>query len=1169
MKIHRDRLTCCFAAIAVHTAFAQLDNRWTVTVNGRTVPVNPDGSFRVRNISAPDVFGADGPGTPRDGVADDPMQVIANTVIDGVPFYAYGQPFFLRRGEVITLPQGGLTVTDVPPPLPIRLTFLAPTTVLQPGQQVQASILADLPGGTQADLTSRVNWTTYRTSNPQIVTVNGDGLLTAHGTGAAVVTAMNSGVTTARRITVAADTQPGSVAGLVLLADGSPVAGATVSTLNYGGAAVTRADGSFVIPLVLPTDPEPLIVQAQATVGPETFLGVLTNIPVTTGEIADAGIIELTESLFLWTNPAGGSWHTASNWNRNAVPGPNDHVKIALDGTYVVTVSTIGVACRSLTLGASSSASRPTLRIIGGGALTATEPILVAAGCVVDLDSGTLATGSSIANQGVIQASGNGLLRSSVGPYQNRAGETLRALAGGTLRVPDGLINEGLVEVGSVSGGSASALSSQVATDTPYATIVNRGMIHFFGGAGSAHKFEARFDNQGTINVDRSLTIETGRGSIFGYQNQYGIYENHGTMNVRAGTFTIYEAGNINASDAFFNYGTLNLTGAQMLDAVGGAFVNAAGGVLQANSALLQASNTRVTLSEGIVGSANTLRLNSCITSSDAPMRTSQNRAELNGGSFGGDGLLTNDFDGGLTLTDCMVGAPFTNAAALAVADGVTFTASGGVANTAGGTIRVAPYANLVMKYGCVNDGLIELGSPTAIGRATLSTSNGTRFAQLLNRGAINVLPGSGPAADNYRQLAADLDNEGTLNIGQATEIRTNITSAGIPVTYTNTGTFNVSGGDLLFEQGGESDQGLDTLVNQGTISIAAGRKLTVSSGSFVQPIGGVLHSDPTSTLRLSSASASVATAVNTSQLRLEVVFESTWGGTGLVTNDVDDGLTIRSGTLNSPFVNTALLSIQERVTFGDPSGVANTAGGTIRVAPYANLVMKYGCVNDGLIELGSPTAIGRATLSTSDGTRFAQLLNRGAINVLPGSGPAADNYRQLAADLDNEGTLNIGQATEIRTNITSAGIPVTYTNTGTINVSGGDLRFEQGGDFDQGLDAFVNQGTISIAPGHTVTVSSGSVQLAASSILTCGASASGVMGRLVTVSTTSTTLGGTLRVAPTLGYVPMIGDVLSPVCYSARGSSVFANLELDSSPGLRLNSTYGATCLQLLIGAP
>ena len=57
--------------LCVTETFGQLDERWAVTINGQTVQVEPDGSFLLSNVSAPDVFGPGGPGTPFDGAVDE------------------------------------------------------------------------------------------------------------------------------------------------------------------------------------------------------------------------------------------------------------------------------------------------------------------------------------------------------------------------------------------------------------------------------------------------------------------------------------------------------------------------------------------------------------------------------------------------------------------------------------------------------------------------------------------------------------------------------------------------------------------------------------------------------------------------------------------------------------------------------------------------------------------------------------------------------------------------------------------------------------------------------------------------------------------------------------------------------------------------------------------
>jgi hypothetical protein len=82
----------------------ELDNNWQVTIAGQLVPVNPDGSFSVANISAPDTFGAGGPGTPPDFVSDDFVRVIGQRDYYGSMIYAFSEPFQIRSGRSFIVP---------------------------------------------------------------------------------------------------------------------------------------------------------------------------------------------------------------------------------------------------------------------------------------------------------------------------------------------------------------------------------------------------------------------------------------------------------------------------------------------------------------------------------------------------------------------------------------------------------------------------------------------------------------------------------------------------------------------------------------------------------------------------------------------------------------------------------------------------------------------------------------------------------------------------------------------------------------------------------------------------------------------------------------------------------------------------------------------------------
>jgi RHS repeat-associated protein len=135
-------------------------------------------------------------------------------------------------------------------------------------------------------------------------------------------------------------------------------------------------------------------------------------------------------------------------------------------------------------------------------------------------------------------------------------------------------------------------------------------------------------------------------------------------------------------------------------------------------------------------------------------------------------------------------------------------------------------------------------------------------------------------------------------------------------------------------------------------------------------------------------------------------------------------------------------------------------AGSTLRVlggpGGDATLTLTNGLTNNGLIELTSAGAAA-ATLTVAGGT----LINAtgGTINILPGSGGS----RALNAILDNRGTLTVAQAT------TLAAASAAHSNSGTLNVIGGDLTVLQ-----SGMGAFTNTGTLNVAAGRTLNLSGG-----------------------------------------------------------------------------------------------
>ena len=228
----------------------QLDDSWQVTVGGRTAQVNPDGSFRIDNVSAPDLFGVGGPNTPRDFLSDDLVRLTGFSRSSGVTRYVYSERFRIEQGE--TFEVENLIFSDDPPPVPIRLRMTAPRRNLNfIGDTLQVSVSAILGSGSTLDVTDGSDFTTYRTSNLDVADVNADGLVTAIGGGRAIITATNEGISTAIRVEVTPDAVLTSIVGILRNPDGTPLAGVTVSILGQAGTAITDGGGFFRIDNVL------------------------------------------------------------------------------------------------------------------------------------------------------------------------------------------------------------------------------------------------------------------------------------------------------------------------------------------------------------------------------------------------------------------------------------------------------------------------------------------------------------------------------------------------------------------------------------------------------------------------------------------------------------------------------------------------------------------------------------------------------------------------------------------------------------------------------------------------------------------------------------------------------------------------------------------------------
>ena len=143
-------------------------------------------------------------------------------------------------------------------------------------------------------MTAHTSWTSYRTSNPSIVNVTEDGLVTAAGEGVAYITASNTGATSVTLIQVAKSAIFVDVEGLCRI-NGVPAVGVSVDVLGVPIGATTGNDGRFLITGVPVVSREPIRVRAELDVSGVLLAGTSGVVYPRPGFITDAGFIELVE----------------------------------------------------------------------------------------------------------------------------------------------------------------------------------------------------------------------------------------------------------------------------------------------------------------------------------------------------------------------------------------------------------------------------------------------------------------------------------------------------------------------------------------------------------------------------------------------------------------------------------------------------------------------------------------------------------------------------------------------------------------------------------------------------------------------------------------------------------------------------------------------------------
>jgi hypothetical protein len=224
-----------------------------------------------------------------------------------------------------------------------------------------------------------------------------------------------------------------------------------------------------------------------------------------------------------WTNTSGGSWGTASNWSKDAVPGNTDEACITHAGTYTVTLEPYtgelsrpenGDTVKSLTLGGSSG--HQTLDIEGQSSISDSNEQLN----VVSLDvSGATAT---------INPAGTLMLDATA---SNRYGKTSgEDTPGGEATFAGSIVNEGHIESQVEDGAFHNNLESGVTNEADGSIQVSSGALH----VGYPNTYSVSGSNDGVVTVDPGASLQLSSGDPSGAN----AYENDGSV-VNDGSITV------------------------------------------------------------------------------------------------------------------------------------------------------------------------------------------------------------------------------------------------------------------------------------------------------------------------------------------------------------------------------------------------------------------------------------------------------------------------------------------------------------------------------------------------------------------------------------------------------------------------------------------------------
>jgi hypothetical protein len=694
------------------------------------------------------------------------------------------------------------------------------------------------------------------------------------------------------------------------------------------------------------------------------IFGALTALPAAASGCTDT-----------FTNTAGGSWFTPSNWNKGTVPTSSDEVCITEPGTYTVSMTqtsgTGTVTVKSLTLGAAT------------GKQTLIE------GATFSLDAAfTASAGVSIAANGTLELTNTEAGNNTV--KLNGAVTNSGTLITDPTHASERQLNGSLVNKGTLAINATTLFNGEAAT------LTNEGAINLATGTQLAVS-----NKDSVLNGTGGQVVSTGTGVLLetgGSSFTEGAGTTSGTLPVIVDDGTLSYEGSGESTIAL--RGTSTLKGASV--AKQSLLIQSTFAENNATSAPAGFSNGGSTTFENTEAGNNSVKFTGAITNTGTITMdpTNGSEREINGNLIN-KGMLAvsiNSLYNGASAT-------LTNEGTIAIASGAQLQATNkdSVINGTGGHI-VATGSGALLETGgssfvqgagttsgtlpvIVDDGALsyEGSGESTIALRGGSTLKGASVAKQV------LLIQSNFSEDNLTTAATGFTNGGSMTLENIEAGNNSVKFSGA---ITNTGTITtdptngseralngsvINKGTLAINTNTVSTAESTTLTNEGTIDIANGVSLAISgTGDAVSDVSGAIAATGTGTLSLSHGTfkQALTTLTGTQPVTLDDC-TLTYTGKGTGTIGVR-GTTTLSGTINSKQV----LAIQGTSSENAAANAASfTSSGTIILAN---------------INAGNNTA----TLNLAGGT----LTNKGTIKAEALNGAA----RTISGSVLNEKTLTV-----------------------------------------------------------------------------------------------------------------------------------------------------------------